>query len=228
MLNRLETAFASQQNFVSHASHELRTPLTTIIAEADYALSRERNAAVYKDSLATIMKQAEKLQQLTGGLLSFAQVSFDGKRQSWEKISVNGLMASVQKDVDAIHPERMELYHYETENAETPGNRDLLRIAIGNVVLNACKYSSAPVKVNILSVDGRIVITVEDTGIGIPPEELALVTEPFFRASNTGDIEGYGIGIPMTDNIIRMHHGQLHLSSTLGTGTIVSISLPLA
>jgi signal transduction histidine kinase len=82
MLNRLETAFEAQNNFISNASHELRTPLTPLIGEADYALSKERTPEAYQFSLQQITKQAEKLQALSKGLLALAQTGFNGKAQT--------------------------------------------------------------------------------------------------------------------------------------------------
>jgi signal transduction histidine kinase len=108
------------------------------------------------------------------------------------------------------------------------GNYDLLKIAIGNVVLNACKYSNnkeVTIQMDIQNRQG--IITITDTGIGIPSAEIKHIYDPFFRASNTKGFEGYGIGMPLSANIIKLHKGRIEVSSELEKGTTVTIFLPL-
>jgi len=69
-------------------------------------------------------------------------------------------------------------------------------------------------------------IIIKDEGIGIPQEELPYIYDPYFRASNVATFRGYGIGLPLAMNIIKMHEGNLSISSSLGTGTSVRIELP--
>lgn len=233
MLDKLSTAFETQNNFVSNASHELRTPLTAIVAEADYALSREREGDVYRQSLLQISAQAEKLQQLTKGLLSLAQTSFDGKKQRWAKLRVDELLFTVKENTDAIVPGNkvrivMPQLPESEEDISTYGNYDMLKIALGNIVLNACKYSgNDEVTLRLELGNNAAIITIADKGIGIPEEELKYVYDPFFRATNTGGFEGHGIGMPLSYNIIRMHKGRINIDSKPGQGTIVTVMLPL-
>lgn len=103
----------------------------------------------------------------------------------------------------------------------------LLLLALSNVVLNACKYSNnQTVTVGVASTDERVLIVVRDIGIGIPETELPYIFDPFFRASNVEHFKGYGIGLPLSRNIIRMHGGDIIVNSKMGEGTIIHISLP--
>ena len=233
MLNRLETAFEAQNNFISNASHELRTPLTAIIGEADFALSKDRTPEAYQYSLQQIARQAEKLQTLSRGLLALAQTGFDGTAQSWKTIRLDQLLFDVKEDCDAILPENkiqisLDRLPADEEGITITGNYNLLKIAINNITLNACKYSKMePVNLRLL-LDGRYVtIAVQDKGIGIPSDELKYIYDPFFRASNTKEFEGYGIGMPLANNIIRLHNGNIQIHSEEGIGTDVMINLPL-
>lgn len=232
MLDRLETAFETQANFISNASHELRTPLTAIIAETDYVLSQERPTQVYVQSLGNIAAQAEKLQQLTRGLLSLAQTDFDGKKQLWESVRIDQLIFDVKENTRAIFSNKMVIVlpslPERAEDISITGNYSLLSIALGNIVLNACKYSGdAPVTIE-LDIEGKLaVIKITDSGIGIPANEIRHVFDPFFRASNTGDYEGYGIGMPLSQNIIRMHRGKILVHSGVNEGTTISVVLPI-
>jgi signal transduction histidine kinase len=233
MLNRLETAFEIQNNFISNASHELRTPLTSIVGEADYALSKERSVEGYQQSLQHIIEQAEKLQELIRGLLSLAQTGFDGKKQRWEIIRLDQLLFDVKENCDAILPNNnirisIDAMPDDEESSSIKGNYDLLVMAIGNIVINACKYSdNKTVNMQLFFKEKKAEIWVTDMGIGIPPEELKYIYNPFFRASNTKQYEGYGIGMPLSNNIIHLHKGAIEVSSVVNKGTTVKITLPL-
>jgi signal transduction histidine kinase len=233
MLDRLETAFEAQNNFISNASHELRTPLTAILGEADYSLSKERTPEAYRYSLEQITHQAEKLQTLSKGLLALAQTGFDGTTQSWKTVRLDQLLFDVKEDCDAILPDNrvqvcLDELPPEEEGLTISGNYDLLKIAINNIVLNACKYSkNKPVSLRLLLHQQRVDIVVRDKGIGIPRDELKYIYDPFFRASNTKDFEGYGIGMPLANNIVRLHKGKIYVHSEEGEGTEVKIALPL-
>jgi signal transduction histidine kinase len=233
MLNRLETAFETQNNFISNASHELRTPLTAIVGEADYALSKERTTEVYKQSLQQIILQAEKLQELIKGLLSLAKTGFDGKKQKWETIRLDQLLFDVKENCDAILPENkiqvvLDNLPADESLISIKGNYELLVMAIGNIAINACKYSdNKKVVMQLLLQKKQAEIIITDTGIGIPADEIKSIYNPFFRASNTQEYEGYGIGMPLSKNIIRLHKGAITVHSSVNVGTVVNITLPL-
>jgi signal transduction histidine kinase len=234
MLDRLETSFATQNNFISNASHELGTPLTVIIGEADVALSKDRNSEEYKDSLASILKEAERLERITKSLLFLAQTGFDGKKQKMEIIRTDQLLWDVKETIDRMNPKNkvqldLSLIPDNPKKLKILGNAQLLHLAISNIVNNACKYSSNQVvKVSIGTAQNEVIIVVKDLGIGIPQAEIDFIYDPFFRASNTKSYEGYGIGLPLTRNIIRQHRGTIIVSSVENEGTTVRLSFPLA
>jgi signal transduction histidine kinase len=106
------------------------------------------------------------------------------------------------------------------------GNYHLLKLALTNITANACKYSNdRPVQLTLQVVKQKIRIGIVDEGIGIPAAELKYVFDPFYRASNTSRFEGYGIGLPLARNIVRLHKGELVIKSEEGKGTTVEITL---
>jgi signal transduction histidine kinase len=107
------------------------------------------------------------------------------------------------------------------------GNEQLLHLAVANIINNGCKYSDfQQVKVSLGATDTDVYIIVKDTGIGIPETEMDKIYDPFFRASNTRNYEGYGIGLPLARNIVRMHNGELIVSSNENQGTTVQLRFP--
>ncbi|MFT3932444.1 MAG: HAMP domain-containing sensor histidine kinase [Chitinophagaceae bacterium] len=233
MIDRIEMAFETQSNFISNASHELRTPLTAIAGEAEFALAKERSKEEYQQSLQQVMVQAAKLQQLTKGLLGLAQTGFDGKKLNWQELRLDQLVFDVKENADAILPGNsvvVSILQLPTneDSMTITGSYDMLKIAISNIVLNACKYSHNTKVTLQLSFDEKWgKVTVMDSGIGIPPEDLKHIYDPFFRASNAHTYEGFGIGMPLSNNIIRLHGGKIVVSSTVNIGTTVQIFLPL-
>lgn len=235
MLDRLETAFETQNNFISNASHELRTPLTIISAEAELAISKiEDKESELQKSLVTIQNEAERLENILTSLLSLAQSGFDGQKQRWEEIRLDELIWDVKSAIDLINPANQIRIDFSNlpENSESinlNGNLNLLKLAVTNIVNNACKYSDNRIVNLALSVSNRnIVISVKDQGIGIPKDELQHVFEPFFRASNTGRYNGYGVGLPLSLTIIRLHKGTIAIKTDQESGTEMDILLPLA
>lgn len=233
MLNRLETSFETQKNFVSNASHELNTPLTSIIGEADLALSKERPAEEYKEAITTMLKEAEKLDKKTKALLLLAETGFDGRSQRFDKVRMDQLVMDVKDTVEKIN-QGSKIYIDFSRLPETPlklkikGNEQLLHLALSNIVLNACKYSdNKPVNISLGASDKQVEVIVRDAGIGIPAHEAQYIFDPYFRASNAKGYEGYGIGLPLARNIIEMHDGELFINSEEQRGTIVEIRLPL-
>jgi len=234
MLTRLETAFETQNNFISNASHELRTPLTIIIGEAELLLSGNDLDLESKTSVRTILAEAEKLHHILTSLLGLAQSGFDGKKQNWQQIRVDELVLNVAdavKKIDAQCVLDIDFSNLPEDESQlyTSGNINLLLLALSNIVMNGCKYSkNQPVKIKTKIENNSIVIKVRDNGIGIPEKDQQHVFEPFFRASNTSDYEGYGIGLPLTLNIIRLHKGSIGIRSQQDKGTEIQVFLPIS
>jgi len=232
MLDRIETSFETQNNFISNASHELRTPLTAIIGEADVTLSKPRSQEEYIDALQIVLQEAEKLDNKTKALLFLAQTGFNGKIQKFEKTRIDALLWEVKENLEGLNPKNKiyidtELLPENPMKLKVNGNIQLLHLAFSNIISNGCKYSNFnTVTVSIGASDDFVYIVIKDTGIGIPQDEIKYIYDPFFRASNTKKYEGFGIGLPLTRNIIRMHNGKILVTSVENKGTVVQITLP--
>lgn len=233
MLDRLEATFETQKNFISNASHELNTPLTSIIGESEYILSKDRETEEYKRSLEVILKQAGRLEKITSSLLQLAQTGYNGEKQEFIELRLDEIIYKAKETADNIIPDNkvyidLNLMPEDQNKLIINGNPQLLELALVNIILNGCKYSSnKPVLVALAATNENAVVIIEDEGIGIPEDEIAYIYEPFFRASNTVKFNGYGIGLPLSRNIIRMHGGQLEVTSQVNVGTKIKITLPL-
>lgn len=233
MLNRIETSFETQNNLIGNVSHELRTPLTSIMGEADVALSLKRSSEEYQETLEIILHEAEKLDRKIKALLMIAQTGFDGKIQKMEKVRIDQLLWDVIETLRRINSKNnifmdISMLPDNPKKLKVQGNEQLLHLAVANIINNACKYSSfKQVKVSLGATNNYVYIIIKDLGIGIPESEIEKIYDPFFRGSNTGNFEGYGIGLPLARNIVKMHNGELQIISKLNVGTTVQIRFPI-
>lgn len=234
LLDRMETTFETHKNFISNASHEISTPLTSIIGEADVALIKDRATAEYKEALTNILQQSERLRQITESLLFLAQTGYKENKLVLELLRTDELVWESIKIMDKLMPGHLinfdlSLLPENPIKLKIMGNKQLLLLAITNLLTNACKYSAnKPVTISVGSTNSSVIVLITDKGIGIPEEEMKFIYDPFFRASNTQLYDGYGIGMPLTRNIVKIHKGTLVVTSTVGVGTSVQMTLPLA
>lgn len=229
MLDRLETAFDLQSNFISNASHELRTPLTAILGEAEIIMQQPRTPEDYVASIATIQKEAQRLDDISASLLKLSQISFDGKKQKIEPVSLDELLLSIKiglnkripgNKVEIVLPPEAGI----DDRFQIVCVRIWMELALTNIIQNSIKYSdNKRVLIEFSSQGSHFSIVITDSGIGIPQGEIKHIFEPFFRASNTSEYAGHGIGLPLASRIIRLHGGKISVTSSIETGTRVSL-----
>ncbi|WP_333862179.1 HAMP domain-containing sensor histidine kinase [Sphingobacterium sp.] len=232
MLTRLETSFETQKNFISNASHELNTPLTSIIGQADLALSKERSTEEYQRTLFKIIESAEHLEKKTKALLLLARTGFVNNATAFNPVRIDQIVMDAELTVKAINDKfkivtDFSLLPDDSMRLKVNGNAILLQLALSNIISNACKYSpDRTAYIALGALDNKVFILIKDKGIGIPSRELDHIYDPYFRASNTSGIDGYGIGLPLARNIIKLHGGTLKVNSVVEEGTTVEIELP--
>ncbi|SFE93730.1 Signal transduction histidine kinase [Chitinophaga sp. CF118] len=238
MLQRLSDAFDLQKSFVSNASHELRTPLAAIISQLQVTLSKERTKEVYQDILASVLEDAENLSDLSNGLLQLAQSELNQQKFIFNEIRMDELMLEMGNLIKLKHPPvvngrapRVDIRFLKVPEQDTEliceGNESLLKVLFFNLLDNAFKFSSdntAFVTIDFFTHD--IQIQVRDNGVGIQPEELNKIFEPFYRGTNVQKIRGHGLGLSICKKIVLLHKGHISVSSITGKGTTFTVILP--
>jgi signal transduction histidine kinase len=232
MLTRLESAFQMQRSFVSNASHELRTPLTSITGQIEVSLMKSRTKEEYKATLESVLEDIKNLNALSNGLLDLAKASSDISAVALHALRIDDILWQTRSEL----MERKKDYHITINFSQhiedekefmVLGNDHLLKTAIANIMDNACKFSSNKSVEIILSVkNNRIIAAFSDNGIGIEKTNMENILLPFFRAENAKNIPGNGLGLSLTDKIIRLHQGTLTIDSIINQGTTVTISIP--
>lgn len=231
MLDRLQISFGLQSNFINNASHELRNPLTAILGQTEIALLKDRPAEEYKTTLMNVQNEANKLDTLVNGLLELAKADFETSGLSISAIRIDETLIEIKKNIDVVRQCDVIINYDqlpENENLLTVmGSESLLKVALTNLLENACKFSEGKeVSVKLLADTRQITLIIRDEGIGIPSEDLANIFEPFYRGSNVREMQGFGFGLPLAFRIIKFHSGDITISSQVGKGTIVKVKLP--
>ncbi|MCH7410935.1 HAMP domain-containing histidine kinase [Belliella sp. DSM 111904] len=229
MLERLEKSFESQKQFVSYLAHEFRTPLSIVIGEVELSLSKERETDMYRETLSTILKDAKKLAQLSESFLDLAKASYDKTQVKFLPIRVDECLIDASHKLQLAHADyKVELLipeDLEEENITLLGNEYLLTTAFKNLLENGCKYSlGRTCRVNITFVDGILLITFSDHGLGIDAEEIGDIFKPFFRGKNKSQAEGSGIGLYLVEKIIALHEGKVKVTSKISEGTSFTVA----
>lgn len=233
LIARLERAVGEIRRFTADASHEIRTPLATLRIEAESALQTDRSAEEYRRALGVVVDEATRLSRLTNQLLHLSR--FDAGIISFESDAVQ-LDALAQDVADQLKPlaehRGVDLSVHLIQPVQVLGDDIQLSQALFNVLDNAVKYSQRGDKVE-LSVDAtpaKAMVTVTDSGIGIPAESVPRVFDRFFRVNQSRELdgEGTGLGLAIARTAIMAHGGEITLSSSEGQGTVVHIDIPLA
>ncbi len=232
MLDRVAESFRLQRMFVANVSHELKNPLTQISSQLEVSLLNQRDPEAYRQTIRSVLEDVGNLSDLTRELLQLSQVSQDDATHLLtDVVRADELIWDVRDEVMAINPRYQVIVALgtlpdESDGLTLRGNRTLLATALKNLTENACKFApSGLARVGVSIGSDRVIIEVQNEGDPIPAADLPYIFEPFYRSRQTADVRGYGIGLSLVERIVRLHGGQLSVSSAAGE-TVFSVGLP--
>ncbi|MCR4032441.1 MULTISPECIES: sensor histidine kinase [Flavobacterium] len=231
LLERLETGIMLQNNFLKNASHELKTPLTIIIGDIDVSLRHPRTNEEYENVLKSLRKDTFHLKSILEELLVLSGLELS-EPQKMEMTRIDEILWNVLEKKAIEYPDSKVSVNFDAianneELLSVYANKDMLFIALNNILDNAIKFSF-PEKVNVLasSNEGRLLIKIVDQGLGISQKDQESIFELFFRSDRTRHIQGQGLGLFITMQILKLHHIELKLDSELEKGTTISLLFP--
>jgi signal transduction histidine kinase len=231
LLARLQEAFERQRRFTGDASHQLRTPLTAMLGQIDVALRRPRPAEDYREALGQVRGQAVQLRQIVEALLFLARADVEAGPADLAAMDLAlwlpehlGRWTGHARGAD-LHLERSDSGAVWVR-AQVP----LLGQLLDNLLENACKYSEPgrSVTVGLGCAGGDALLTVEDQGSGIAPEDLPHVFEPFYRSPEARRLgrPGVGLGLAVARRVAAVFGGTLTAASEPGGGSRFTLRLP--
>jgi signal transduction histidine kinase/DNA-binding response OmpR family regulator len=220
----------AKMEFFQNVSHELRTPLTVLLAPLRNLLagSADRPAAEQQD-LQAAMRAAERLHTMVDALLDFSGAEAGSLKPDRQPTDLADLTAETCSMFRAAAEHAGLEFQVEVPDAPltVAVDRAMWSTIVTNLVSNALKYTThGGIRVRLTGTDTDAVLTVVDTGRGIDAEAQALVFDRFYRASGNGE-EGAGIGLAVVADLVHAHHGRLELNSTVGQGSIFTVTVPL-
>ena len=230
MASELSTAENLKNDFISSVSHELRTPLTAIRGWGETAkMSVGSDEDLVNRGLEVVLSEADRLSGLVEDLLDFSRMESGKMTVDTKPINITMLLfESVDMYVELAHNQGIDLTFPEPpEDLEIMGDVNRLKQVFINIIDNAVKYTAngGQVLISQIKEEGCVRISVTDTGLGIPGQDLDRIKEKFYKASNS--VRGSGIGLAVADEIIKQHDGLLFVESIENVGTTVTIVLPL-
>lgn len=226
-LERLERLFRSQQRFLADVSHELRTPLTSMRGNMDLMQKLE----LYdEESVVVIQEEMERMSRLLGDLLMLARADSGGLPLRHDRVELDNLLFDVYRQVGRTE-KSVDLELAAVDQVVISGDEDRLKQLLLNLVDNAVKYTpeGGQVSLSLTQDAGWAHLTVADTGIGIPPEDLAHIFDRFYRVDKARNRAqgGSGLGLAIAKWVVQAHGGNIQVQSTVGKGTTFMVTLPV-
>ena len=228
MFDRLERSFLAEKRFASDASHELRTPVAVILAECEYARQNAHSEDDYRESLEVIERQGRRMSELISQLLSLTRMDQGTQRISRERADFSSLAEVVTDETARTYPDGARLVKDIQPGVFADVDVSLMSRLVQNLVENAFKYTPAEgtVTVSLSARDGRLTLSVADTGVGIAKRDLPLIWERFWQADTSrGADRGSGLGLAMVKQIADAHGGSLGVRSEPGEGSEFTYSM---
>jgi two-component system heavy metal sensor histidine kinase CusS len=232
MLGRIEEAFARLSRFSVDLAHELRTPLANLSGELEVCLMRPREAVDYRAALESGLEECRRLNVLIENLLFMARAEHAGQALHCEPFDAAQACAWVIAQ-HAPGADARGIGILLAGSASMVADPLLLRQALANLLSNAIRHSidGGEVRVTLHHNADGVALDVHDAGEGIEPQHLAHLFDRFYQvdtARRHGEGQGTGLGLAIVKTIVELHGGDVHVQSTRGSGTTVSMHFPAA
>jgi len=227
MLKRLDDSFTRLSQFSADLAHELRTPIANMLGEAQVALSRDRSAAEYRETIESTIGECERLSGIVDNLLFVARA--DAATEPVERIRFDA-RAAVEK-IAAFYETIAEDRHVAINcsgQGQISADPALFERAVGNLVDNALRFTpeNGSIQIALAERTNDFEVAVSDNGSGVAPEHLPRVFDRFYRAEPSRGSDGAGLGLALVKSIVDLHGGTARIQSEVGRGTTVRITFP--
>lgn len=228
---RLEAAFSNQVRFTADASHELRTPVSVILSQTQTALSREREAVEYRDTIQACQRAAQRMRRLIESLLELARLDSGQDPMKQEPFDLGRVARESVELVRPLAAERHVELHCELPVIECMGDPERLAQVVTNLLSNAIHFNCehGEVRVGVRADKEEACLSVSDTGTGIPSQDIPHLFERFYRVDKSRSrIQGKtGLGLAICKAIVEAHSGSIRVTSDGQSGSTFEVRLPL-
>ena len=228
MLGRLEASFEQLSRFSSDLAHEFRSPINNMVAAASVTLSRERSGADYRDTLAVIADEGERLSRMVSSMLFIARA--DNAQQAMQRVDLSAReeFGKLREFFEALAEEKGVTLSC-AGDAVVHADPILLRRALSNLIANAIQHTPPGGRVTLEAkvLGGQVELSVQDSGSGIAAEHLPHLFDRFYRIDSArSSSESTGLGLALVKSIAELHGGAVSVESTPGKGSCFAIRFP--
>jgi two-component system heavy metal sensor histidine kinase CusS len=228
MLKRLDDSFTRLSQFSADLAHELRTPIANMMGEAQVALTRERTAAEYRETIESTVGECERLSRIVDNLLFVARVDAAREPIARKRFDARKAVEKIAAFYQTIADDRHVMISCSGEG-QIYADPDLIERAVGNLLDNALRFTpeNGSIQIALSERDGDFVVAVSDNGCGIASEHLPRVFDRFYRAESSRSSDGAGLGLALVKSIVDLHRGSATIESNVAQGTTVKLIFPL-
>ena len=230
LLNHLQESFGRERQFIGDVAHELKTPIATLRGEIELALSRNRTNDEYKKAFGETLIDVNRLTTTVNNILDLAWIGADNIKVGESQFDLSAVMMELKEiAIKLAFPKHITVIGEIEDGLFAAGNVDKVSRAILNIIDNAIKYTQekGSVFVTLSKNKYQANIEIKDNGIGIEEKDLPHIFERFYRGSIAVKTLGSGLGLAIAQGIIKAHEGEIKVTSTVGQGTTVVITVPL-
>lgn len=232
-LERLEQEKQIRQEFFSNASHELKTPITSVRGYVELLQSgMELDEETREDFLERIKKEAVRMTSLVDDILMISRLESGGEKTEPVTVKVKELAEEAAASLAPQAAERTVSVHCDCEDFTIRADLRQMTELFGNLLTNAVKYNNpgGEVWLTVRKQEHNMVLTVRDSGVGIPKESLGRIFERFYRVDKGRSRKqgGTGLGLSIVKHVVNFYHGSVQVQSEPGKGSVFTVRLPVA
>jgi heavy metal sensor kinase len=231
MMDRLENSFAQMRQFSSDASHELRTPLTVLQGQNELVLSKLRDPKEYQEVIISNLEEIKYMSKVLEDLFVLSRSDENQILLNYKAMDLGDLVEEVCRHAEVLAEDKdISIIIAFLEPVKIIGDEVRLRQMVWNILHNAIKYTQpgGKLKVSLLEKSGFALLSIQDTGIGIPEKDRPFIFDRFYRVdkARSKDEGGSGLGLSICKHIAEAHKGKIEVESKPGVGTRFKIRIP--